>query len=506
MLLDLSLGALTEVASGRHWTLPQIRKRIASRVHTYRALGLKRGDRVLVHFGNQIEIFVEILAIWRLGGCVIPIDARLTPFEVENLARVAQPRFSIVSDDPDASISAERAGTIVVHTAEHGHVERASEPMSGEPRLDDDALILFTSGTTGQPKGVVHTHRSLWARWIALRQAFDIQSFQRTLCVLPTHFGHGLICNCMFPWMFGCDLFVAPPFKPELLMQLGKLIDEHEITFMSSVPSMWSLALRIAKSPSKQTLRRLHIGSAPLSADLWRQVQDWARLDDVVNTYGITETGSWVAGASSRDLAPEDGLVGVPWGATIRVLSAREVDELSGESLICRNGEPGMIWLNSPALMKGYFQRDDLTETVVHQGWFKTGDIGFLDARGQLTICGRERDEINKGGAKVFPSDIDAVVQQFLSVTDVCAFGVEDELYGENVAIALVLQDQEAETIANLSKWISDHLTEYKRPILWYLLDEIPRTSRGKINRDTVREVCLGQEPLNLSKILQSVR
>jgi acyl-CoA synthetase (AMP-forming)/AMP-acid ligase II len=99
----------------------------------------------------------------------------------------------------------------------------------------------------------VHTHRSLRARWIGLRQALDVESFRRTLCLLPTHFGHGLICNCLFPWLSGCDLFVTPPFQPDLLMRLGSLVDEHRITFLSSVPSMWRVALKLARPPRALT-------------------------------------------------------------------------------------------------------------------------------------------------------------------------------------------------------------------------------------------------------------
>src|SRR5688572_5530690 len=195
-----------------------------------------------------------------------------------------------------------------------------SSKSKGAAQLDDEALILFTSGSTGTPKGVVHTHRSLRARWIALRECLGTGSYRRTLCLLPTHFGHGLICNSLFPWLSGRHLFIAPPFSTDLLMQLGRLIDQHEITFLSSVPSMWALTLKLSKPPQANTLRRIHCGSAPLSAHLWRQIQDWAGTKEVFNAYGITETGSWVAGTTIGEFEPEDGLVGVSWSAVIKIL------------------------------------------------------------------------------------------------------------------------------------------------------------------------------------------
>ncbi len=168
----------------------------------------------------------------------------------------------------------------------------------------------------------------------------------------------------------------------------------------------------------------------------------------------------------------------------------------------CEPGETGMVWLNTPGLMKGYYQREDLTDSVVAQGWFMTGDIGLLDDRGRLLLRGRERDEINKGGMKVFPADIDAVVEQFDGATDVCAFGFEDEQYGENVAMAVVLTDRSASRCRQLSRWISSHLAEHKRPVRWYVIDEIPRTSRGKVNRATVRDSCLQQQPLDFAELV----
>jgi acyl-CoA synthetase (AMP-forming)/AMP-acid ligase II len=195
-------------------------------------------------------------------------------------------------------------------------------------------------------------------------------------------------------------------------------------------------------------------------------------------------------------------LIGEAWGAQMKVLRARSVAQLQTDSGTCGPGEEGMIWLNTPALMKGYFQRQDLTDAVVFQGWFMTGDIGVMDEQGRVLIRGRERDEINKGGMKIFPADIDAVVEQHDAVTDACTFATDDPNYGENVALAVVMNDPSSQAINSLHQWIGQHLAEHKRPVLWYLMKEIPRTSRGKINRDTVREGCTGIEPVDLRKVL----
>ena len=500
MLLELEVGNLIEPFSGRRWDRAEIIRQVALRVARFQERGLAPGDRVFLPFGNRLEFFAELLSIWRLGGCAIPVDARLTAFEVENLSRTAKPRFAVIDEaTPDNLSSAlTLAGIGVFETSEVS----SAEGEASQIRLDDDALILFTSGSTGEPKGVVHTHRSLRARWIGLRDHLPNAAFARSLCMLPTHFGHGLICNCLFPWLSGCDLYITPPFRPDLVMKLGSLIDEHEITFMSSVPPIWKLALKFAKPPQRQTLQRVHCGSAPLSAVAWDDIRKWTGTRQVCNAYGITETGSWVAGLDDCDVPAEDGLIGTGWGAVIQILRTDDTTQPLRAENRCAVGESGYVWLNTPALMKGYFGRDDLTLKAVRDGWFMTGDIGVLDEHGRLLLRGRERDEINKGGMKIYPSDIDAVVERFDRAKDVCAFALDDAIYGQSVGMAVVLADEKPETIRALHAQMSSQLAEQKMPSRWWSLEDIPRTSRGKLNRDAVKAACEQRPALDLPSIL----
>lgn len=501
MFFESRVGALTEAITGRRWDPSDVVREVERRVRRYERRGLASGERVFLHFGNRLEFFAELLAVWRLGGTVVPIDGRLTPFELENLARTAGPHFSVIDESasPEVVRALAAAGVEVIETADTAGGEG---PLpAGRSRLDDDALILFTSGSTGSPKGVVHTHRSLLARWATLRQHLGLDAFARTLCLLPTHFGHGLICNCLFPWLAGRDLFITPPFRADLIMRLGALLDEHRITFMSSVPSVWRVALKTARPPRGATLRRVHCGSAPLSASLWEDIRTWSGTRDVLNAYGITETGSWVAGTTGGEFTPEDGLVGEPWGAVLRIRPTADTTAPLDPVADCGVGEPGYIWLRTPALMKGYLDRDDLTAQVVADGWFLTGDIGLVDGHGRLYLRGRERDEINKGGLKIYPADIDAVVERFDRASDVCTFGLDDPVYGQNVGMAVVLVDREDGTIRDLHEWLARHLAEHKMPVRWYLLDEIPRTSRGKVNRDAVKQACASVPPLDLARV-----
>ncbi len=504
MFLAPSPGPLIEPLTGRRWEPAEVQRQVRVRAAAYGSLGLGRGDRVFLGFGNRLEFFADLLAIWHLGVCAVPLDARLTRFEIETLARTARPKAYVALGAVDSALSAGLGdlGARVIDSEEAGRGAHSESQTASTLALEDDALILFTSGTTGNPKGVVHTHRTLRARWVTLRQSLGLEKYRRTLCLLPTHFGHGLICNSLFPWLSGQELFILPPFTPEAVMQLGAILDEHRITFLSSVPSVWRLAVKLARPPQKGTLERIFVGSAPLSEHLWREIQRWSGTREVCNAYGITETGSWVAGTTVPDLEPEDGLIGVPWGAVVAVTAEGSTDRPPGAGELCATGESGFIWLNTPALMRGYLDRDDLTAQCVRAGWFLTGDLGFVDPRGYLYLRGRVRDEINKGGAKVYPADIEAVVERFPGVADFCCFAIEDPHYGQNVGLALVLPKGNDDSIRKLHAWLRAHLAEHQMPVRWHLLENLPRTSRGKVNRDQIAELCRGAPAVDLRAIL----
>jgi len=185
MNYETCVGRLSEAVSGRRWSRREIQSQIAIRQHEYLNAGIQPGDRVLILFGNRLEFFAELLAIWGMGGCAIPVDARLTAFEVSKLVATAQARFSVIDDHCSSEICAALVPTVIRHTLEYSGDSAAGKGSSQQgafPRLDDDALILFTSGSTGDPKGVVHTHRSLIARWATLKQSLGLDRYPAAIC------------------------------------------------------------------------------------------------------------------------------------------------------------------------------------------------------------------------------------------------------------------------------------------------------------------------------------
>ena len=263
-----------------------------------------------------------------------------------------------------------------------------------------------------------------------------------------------------------------------LINSLGSIIDEHSISFMSSVPSLWRLALTCSPKPAGRSLVRVHVGSAPLSAALWSEIAAWSGAE-VVNCYGITETANWIGGASSKDEIA-DGLVGTMWGGSAGVMD---------ESGTIRGEGTGEIVIKSSCLMSGYYNRPDLTAAAFHQGYFRTGDQGLIDEKSRIWVTGRIKDEINRGGFKVQPAEIDALLEGHPAVAEACVFGIPDPMGGEAVAAAIRLAKGENVSSLSLQSWCSQRLRRAAVPEHWFFVTEIPRNARGKVSRDNVRRL-----------------
>jgi len=475
------LGPITDLVAGTRWSGADLDRAIARRRADLVRRGVGPGAAVVIAHGGTPSFFADLFAVWGAGGCAVCTDPGLTPGELDTIAAFVSARLVLAGP---AAIAPLPCGVPVVAAGDDGDADAAAGPLVAAAALDDPALILFTSGTTGNPKGVVHSFRSLAAR-IALNQAhIGTETLHNTLCVLPTHFGHGLIGNCLTPLLAGQHLHLMPGIGVRGAAELGTVLADNRISFMSSVPAFWKLALKMGAPPAERTLRQVHIGSAPLSLDLWRAVADWCGTDRVFNMYGITETANWLAGASLADEGAGDGLLGAMWGGTAAIVT--------GDGSLGRDGE-GEIAVHSPSLMQGYFQRPDLTEPVLRDGWFLTGDIGRIDERGRLWLTGRQKNEINRAGMKVHPEEIDLLLERHDAVLEACAFGVPDDISGEVVGIAVKLADGATADVKALRAWCRERLRRECVPEKWFLVPEIPKTDRGKVNRRSVLQYCLEQ-------------
>jgi acyl-CoA synthetase (AMP-forming)/AMP-acid ligase II len=214
-----------------------------------------------------------------------------------------------------------------------------------------------------------------------------------------------------------------------------------------------------------------------------------------------------IATHSSAAGEPEDGLVGAPFaGVDVRVVPAGEDAGAMLRGASCLRNQAGSLWVCTPTLMRGYFGRDDLTAEVVQDGWFRTGDIAVLEDSGRLYLRGRDKDMINIGGVKVYPLDIDLALARCDAVQDVCAFAADDAMQGEQIAVAIVLKPPRQQSIERLHRHAEAELAPFQLPRRWYLVDEIPRTARGKLNREAVARHCAGTAPLDFRALADAAR
>lgn len=480
------IGSVVDHARGTTHSAEELRTAVTRRSAALWALGLRPGEKVILTHGSSFEFFADLFALWQLGVCAAPVDPLATQTEIATLAEHCQAGLIITGDDQTPPTTAPVRS---VSTAELAGGAQARLSQAVTSHWDDAALMLYTSGSTGEPKGVLHTFRSVMARMSLLRRHVDPVRLTRSLNLLPTYFGHGLLCNCLYPLLNGCSLVILKPFNLEILSQLGTILDEHRVTFMSSVPAVWRMALRVARPPQQGSVDMVHCGSAPLRAELRRSIGEWTGASQVKNTYGITETGSWLAGTEDDKTDFIDGYIGPGWGTEFLIL-----DENSLPTIACRTlpvGAVGMVWVHTPALMKEYYRRPDLTARAIHNTWFNTGDVGYLDDNGSLVLVGRKRHEINKAGMKIYPEDVDRVLEQHPDIAEACTFAVEDPIAGENVAAAIVPSEVDGLNTAELEPWLRAQLSPHKIPIKWFVVPEIPKSSRGKVNREAVARSCI---------------
>ncbi|MEO0342487.1 MAG: fatty acid--CoA ligase family protein [Pseudomonadota bacterium] len=447
ILNDRRLG--DRVSSAKFWTLVQDKTKELS------GCGFAPHARVVIEAQEPIATLVNLFAVWECGLCAVLVANSITDEERNRIREFV-----------DAS----------AWMTDHVSVLKVEDGAVSSERLkeNDPALILLTSGTTGVPKGVTLSLSALRKRLALNVDAIGASNMSHTLCVLPLSFGHGLIGNTLTAMAANAQIsFLVKPTLPEL-STLGQNLDEWGVRFLSSVPSFWYLALRVSPRP-KNSLQRIHVGSAPLSDELWREIENWSGTNKVFNTYGMTETANWISGMLRDQAGASDGLVGKIWGGSFKVL-------IDGELKTSGKGE---VAISSPTLMLGYWNAEEKTQDVIFEEHFLTGDIGELTKDGALRLVGRLKNEINVGGIKVLAEEVDMLLERNPMVREACSFPISDEVAGEVVAAAIAVNT--ALESEDVRAWCKERARPEAVPAKLVFVDELPRNDRGKLDRGVAK-------------------
>jgi acyl-CoA synthetase (AMP-forming)/AMP-acid ligase II len=454
----------------------ELDRRVSAFAHTLRDRGAVPGDRLVLAGGNTAEFFVALLGASRAGLTAVPIDPGLTASELTNVLAHARPH-AVVGNAASARVFAP-LGVAVLDVATGVPLRDVRVPA---PATDAPAVTLYTSGTTGTPRGAVHGHAGILSKVFAVASWFGLGDGDRTLCMLPTHFGHGLVCSCLTTLAHRGTLVLCRPFDLELLPRVFTLVDEHEVTTLSLVPTIVRLLLRNAAvaPPRARRLRYVTCASAPLHAEEIDAFE--ARFGvPLLNCYGMTEAGAWSA-MSPNDPARDRRSVGVAAGCRIRAVT------IGGERTALPACEIGELEISGPSVMLGYQDDPAATARVLRDGWLATGDLGSIDDAGRVFLAGRLKDVIIRAGANVYPADVERVLLRHPGVSEAYVLGIDHPVLGEQVAACIVRQVGTTASERDLVTACRQALAPYKCPERIVFVDSVPKTSRGKVSRAALR-------------------
>jgi len=488
---DISPGKPAVIDGERSFSYLALRDRVAALAGGLRALGVQKGDRVAILSVNRAEYVEALFAAARLGALAVPLNWRLTApelaFQVGNSEPVlllADPALRALVESLREQPEARTLERVVAFEGEGGlegaedYGELVEHPAVGaEGRFDDPWLILYTSGTTGRPKGAVLTQGTQFWNSINIGDAIGLTSADVTLNMMPM-FHSGGIGLYTFPTLHhGGMAVLARQFDPEATVGL---IERWSVTAMLAVPAIYLMLLQNETFHRADLSRvRFACGGAPCPLTIIEAFRDRGLLFQ--QGFGLTETAPTCTLIPAADAFRKAGSAGK---AALHV-EVRVVDE---EGRDIPPGEVGEVWTRGPNLFSGYWRRPDETAEALAEGWFHTGDLARLDEEGFLYIVDRKKDMLISGGENVYPAEVEDVLYHHPAVAEAAVIGVPHERWGE-VPRAIVVRKPEATLKAEeLIAFCDGKLARYKIPKSVVFVDALPRNAAGKVLKRLLRE------------------
>ncbi|RUO62990.1 class I adenylate-forming enzyme family protein [Pseudidiomarina insulisalsae] len=463
----------------RELSWQQLHERAEQLAHWLRhEYGVQPGDRVALVLPNSLEFVIGFFAVQRLEAIAVPINVRLTTAELEYIIADAQATMVITAAATDAAISPIiEAGLpgLWLDRWDADTVPDAPQLPEMEATETSAALILYTSGTTGRPKGVLFQHRAIHAVATMIAMEMKMTPESKLLHLMPFTHSAPLNLFLMAGTLVGASHVVAPTFTPQLLLNL---VQKHRITHFFGAPVAYLLTAQdpaIADTDLSSVTHWIY-GGAAMSTEHTQQVQKAFGSDQFYCVYGLTE-----AGPSGTLLLPDEhgekaGSVGR------RAAFGTEVRLRTEEGYAPVINEPGEVEISSDGMMQCYWRNPQATtDTFTADGWLKTGDIAVRDEEGFYWIKDRKKDIIISGGVNIYPREIEDALATHPQVAEAAVVGVPHDQWGETVKAFVVLREPMADMADELRRYLSERLADYKLPRLFAELDELPRNANGKV-------------------------
>lgn len=446
-----------------------------------RAHGVGPGDVVAVMLPNTVALVTTLFAAWRLGAAVTPVNPAMTPAEVTYQVGDAAARVLVVAEHTRPEVP----GPVAVTAAElNSYPEPADSPSPASGT--ELALLVYTSGTTGRPKGVMLDHANLNAMCAMMIDAFALTAADHSLLILPLFHVNGIVVSALSPLLAGGRATIAGRFSPASFF--GRL-ERSGATYFSAVPAIYTMLTDLPADvrPDTSAVRFAVCGAAPASVELLDRFETRYGIP-IVEGYGLSE-GTCASAANPLYGKRKPGTVGLPLaGQQIRIADA------AGAAVA--DGETGEVLIQGPNVMRGYLNRPEETARTVVNGWLHTGDIGRFDDDGYLVLVDRAKDMIIRGGENIYPKEIEAAVYRLSGVAEAAVVGRPSAVYGEEPVLFVALGPGVALTPDRILAHLRMHLAKYKLPVAITILDELPRNSVGKHHKPTLRELAAVSAPV----------
>ncbi len=454
-------------------------------------LGIGPGDHVAVLHPNSSQTLLAFFAIIKAGGVVVPINPLYTPREVtyllnnsESRLLIAQEEYSSLADQikgdvPRLNRIVLRRRTETVEAAVAALSGANLDPVKERPfSSDDPAIMFYTSGTTGSPKGVVLTHGNFCFGGPNIAQSYGLREDDVTIAALPMVHVFSIASPFFGSLSSGGAVVVVERFKTQAIFEV---IEKYRVTWFPGVPTMFILLLDSFPGNTRDisSLRMGLSGGASLPVEVLRKWEE-AFHADVIEVYGLTESTGLVT-ANPVYGVRKPGSVGI----TVSGVSAKVVKKDGNE---CPPNEVGELVFRGPNATKGYFQLPDETRDKIRDGWVHTGDHAYRDDDGYLFIVGREKELIISGGYNIYPKEIEEVIHTHGAVSEAAVIGVADPLKGEVPKAFIALKPGMTATEEELIEHCKENLAPYKLPKIAFV-EELPKNTTGKIvKKDLPRE------------------
>ena len=455
-------------------------------------LGVKQGDRVIIQMPNCPEVFQSFGSVWKIGAVVVPINYLIGEEESVYIYQdcgaetvISSTEFLQKIENCCAKAPAVRNVILIDKEVPKGYhsywelIGESPDKLETIKTADDDlAAVIYTAGTTGKPKGVMHSHYGLCSNAQMVIDTLTLPDWGVSIFVLPLCHMYGIGAMIVGSIKGGGKAVVLPTFDVERIFES---IEKYKGNILAGVPTMYVYML-LYPEPKKYDLSSMQLwisGSAPLALETWKGFKEKFGFE-IIEGWGLTEA------AALNCVNPVDGPIKVgSIGKPMKGTEMKVVDKNSRELPIGREGE---IIIRSPSLMKGYWNKPEQTAETLRNGWVYTGDVGYVDEDGYFFITERKKNIIIKAGENISPREIEEVIFAYPKVSEAAVVGIKDDVYGEDIKAFVVLKPGEQATEEEIIEYCRTWLKTFKTPKEIQFMDSLPKNIVGKVLKKELRE------------------